>query len=445
MTSRLLTLPLAALALAFATPAAAQLSNTEERITQIVEANLERDIALLEAMVNINSGTHNHDGVREVGQMLMPEFAALGFEVEWIEQDHVDRAGHLFARMEGDSDGTNVLLIGHIDTVFEPESPFQTFSRDGLSATGPGVVDNKGGIIVILAALRAMRDAGTLAGANIVVALTGDEESAGDPIAQSRQHLIEAGQWADVALGFEGLSVMDGRDMGVVARRSSNSWTLTTTGESGHSSGIFREGVGYGAIYEMARILDAFRTQLPEENLTYNVGILAGGTPAALATDGLSAEARGKTNIIPENAVARGDLRTLTQEQSERVAARMQEIVDANLPGTDAELTINFRYPPMAPTEGNMALLDALNGINADLGLERMEPLPPARRGAADISFVAPFVHGLAGMGPAGRGSHAPGETIDLTSIVRQAQRAAILMSRLGENPLTTPIALSDR
>lgn len=422
-------------AFSLAAPAAAQLTPPEQAIVAAVEAGFEDDVALLEAMVNINSGTHNHEGVRAVADLLVPEFEALGFRTEFIDQSEVDRAGHLFAFHEGNSGSTQILMIGHLDTVFEPGSPFQTFTREGDRAIGPGVNDNKGGIVVILSALRAMQVAGTLEGANIVVALTGDEEDAGYPIEQSREHLINTGRWADVTLGFEGLAVMDGRDMGVVARRSSNNWTLTTTGESGHSSRIFSDGSGYGAIYEMTRILDAFRRELPEENLTYNVGFMAGGTPAELGDDNLSAGTVGKTNIIPGNAVARGDLRTISQEQTERVAAAMQAIVDRNLPGTDAEISFNFRYPPMSPTDANRALLARLNVINADMGLDQMAEFPPAMRGAADISFVAPYTDGLAGMGPSGSGAHAAGESADLRSFTRQAQRAAILMTRLtGEN-----------
>lgn len=433
MTNRILISVLAATSLFATTPATAHLTDAEGMITTTVEAHFETDVALLERIVNINSGTHNHTGVREVADVLIPEFEALGFTAEWIDQSHVTRAGHLFLRLEGNPEATPILLIGHLDTVFEPSNAFQTFTREGDRAIGPGVTDNKGGIIVILAAMRAMHAAGTLNDANLIVALTGDEEDAGYPTEQSRAHLIEAGQWADVSLGFEGLSVLDGRDTGVVARRSSNNWTLRTTSQSGHSSGIFREGVGYGAIYELTRILDAFRTQLPEENLTYNVGFMAGGTPAVLGEDNLSASTVGKTNIIPDSAIARGDLRTISQEQSERIAQRMREIVDQNLPGTDAEITINFRYPPMSPSDANRALLARLNAINTDLGLDVMEELPPSRRGAADISFVAPYSDGLAGMGPSGRGGHAIGESVDLLSFTRQAQRAAILITRLSQ------------
>lgn len=419
-----------------AAPASAQLSAPEQVIMQTVEAGHEADIALLEKIVVQNSGTHNHAGVKAVADMLVPEFAALGFTTEWIDQSAQGRAGHLFARHDGQPGTTNMLLIAHLDTVFEPDSPFQGFVREGNRATGPGVEDDKGGIIVILSALKAMQAAGTLDGANIVVAMTGDEEDAGDPLEAARADLLAAGEWADIALGFESLSVQDGRDYGVVARRSSNSWELTTSGRTGHSSGIFTEGQGYGAVYEMARILDRFRQELPEENLTYNVGLVAGGTPATLAEDGLSATTSGKTNIIPDSAVARGDLRTISQEQSDRIAAAMQAIVDENLPGTDAQITFEFRYPPMSPTDGNRALLALLNLVNRHMGLDMMEEWPPARRGAADISFVAPLVSAsLAGMGPNGALGHAPGENVDLDSFIRQSQRAAILMSRLSAQP----------
>lgn len=432
---------LAITALAISTPAAAQLSPTEEVMLENVEAHREADIALLERLVNQNSGTHNHDGVKAVADMFAPEFEALGFEVEWIDQSHVGRAGHLFARHEGRPGSTRMLLIGHLDTVFEPDSPFQRFVREGDRATGPGTEDMKGGNVIILSALRAMKAAGTLDEANIVVALTGDEEDTGDPIEQARADLLAAGEWADVALGFESLSIVDGRDYGVVARRSSNSWRLKTTGKTGHSSGIFAKGQGYGAIYEMARILDTFRRELSEENLTYNVGLMVGGTPAEMSEDGLSANGSGKGNIIPPIAHASGDLRTISQEQSDRIAAAMLAIVDDNLPGTDAEISFEFRYPAMSPTDGNRALLARLNTINTDMGFEKMEEFPPSKRGAADISFVAPLVDAaLAGMGPNGELGHAPGENVDLMSFTRQAQRAAILMSRMASEDWTGSI-----
>ncbi|RIV87217.1 M20/M25/M40 family metallo-hydrolase [Aurantiacibacter xanthus] len=425
-----------ATALALAAPAMAQLSPQEEAIVSAVDAGQDDVIAFHKAIVEINSGTHNAPGVRAVADVVMPELAALGFDVAWIDQSAQGRAGHVFARHTGTPGTTRMLLIGHLDTVFEPTAPFQDYTREGDTVTGPGAEDDKGGVAIMLAALRAMHEAGTLDGANIIVALTGDEESVGSPREAARADLLAAAQESDVALDFEGLARLDGKDMGSIARRSSNSWQVNTTGTEGHSSRIFSDGVGYGAIYELVRILDAFREQLPEEDLTYNVGIIAGGSEAALSDDRLSATAYGKGNIIPPVAVARGDFRTISPEQTERVVAKMEEIVAQNLPGTTATLQVSRGYPPMAPTEGNAALLDRLNAINADLGLEAMAVLPPIMRGAGDINFVAPYVDGLVGLGAAGGNGHAVGEWVDLSSFPRQAKRAAILMSRLaGERP----------
>lgn len=426
----------AALLVAASVPAAAQLSEAELAMTKTIDAEQARTIGFLETMVNQNSGTLNLLGVEAVGKMVRAELEPLGFDVKWIPLPETGRAGHIFATHKGSGRGKKMVLIAHLDTVFEPDSPFQTFKREGDRAIGPGVADDKGGIAIIVAALRAMHQAGTLKDADIVVALTGDEERPGSPIDKVRADLIAAGKWADVALEFEGLATAGDKDFATIARRSSTSWTLKTTGRTGHSSGVFGEGLGFGAIYEMARILDAFREELREPNLTYNVGVIGGGTPAAIDEQGLKIAASGKTNIVAETAIARGDLRSLTDEQDTRVRAKMQAIVAKHLSGTGAELTFaEDGYPPMAPTDGNRALLVTLNRVNRDMGLPEMAEWDPAKRGAADISFVAKDTDGLAGMGPAGEKSHAPGESVDLPSIARQAKRAAILMSRLAQEP----------
>lgn len=405
-------------------------------MAEIVEAESERSIALLERLVNRNSGTLNLEGVREVGELIRAELEPLGFDVRWVDMRETGRAGHIVATHRGDGRGQRVLLIAHLDTVFEPDSRFQAFAREGNRATGPGIGDDKGGMVVVIAALRAMHQAGTLDGADIMVVFTGDEERPGAPLELARRDLTEAGRWAEVALEFENLARENGRDHATVARRSSTSWTLTARGRTGHSSGVFSQGLGYGAIYEMARILDAFRRELPEPNLTYNVGIVAGGTPAQIDADGFRATASGKTNIVAETAIARGDIRTLSAGQEARVRARMQAIVARHLPQTSAELVFaEDGYPPMAPTEGNRALLARLNAVNRDLGLPEMPEYDPARRGAADSSFVAGDADTLAGLGVAGGGAHAEGEWIELDSLTRQATRAAILITRLSREP----------
>lgn len=397
-----------------------------------VAAEAPRSEALLERLVEQNSGSLNLDGVTKVGAMMRAELAPLGFDVRWVDMRATGRAGHIVATHKGSGRGKRVLLIGHLDTVFEPDSPFTGFRREGARAYGPGVGDDKGGLVVIVAALRAMKAAGTLSDADVQIVLTGDEERTGAPLDRARADLIAAGKWADIALEYENVATEAGRDWGTTARRSSTNWAITATGSTGHSSAVFGPALGYGAAYELARILDAFRRELPEPNVTYNVGVMAAGTPATLDESGVRAAASGKTNIVAAEAVARGDLRTLSPEQDARVQARMRAIVAQHLPRTNATITFSDGYPPMAPTAGNRALLAQLNAVNRDLSLPEMPEYDPAKRGAADSSFVAADADTLGGMGASGGGAHAEGEWIDLSSLPRQATRSAILISRLA-------------
>ena len=423
---------LGALALFVSAPAAAALSSAEQVMVRTVDAEQARTTAMLQRWVDQNSGTMNLAGVEAVRRMVEPEFTALGFKTEWIDMKAAGRSGHLVARHAGSRSGKRLLLIAHLDTVFEPDSPFQRWSREGDIGHGPGSGDDKGGIAVIVAALRAMQAAGTLKTANITVFLTGDEEDAGSPLSISRRDLVAEGRKADAALDFEDLAQENGIDMGSTARRSAGSWTLTVTGRSAHSAGV---GAGnYGAIYELARIVDQFRRDLPDDKLTYNVGLIAGGQSVKLDPGKIRLDATGKTNIIAATAIARGDLRAISQEQIERTRAKMRAIVAQPLAGAKAEISFDEdAYPPMPPTDGNRALLERLNRANADMGLAQMGELDPSKRGAGDISFVAADVDGLAGLGPASDGSHTDKEAVDIPSIFKQAKRAAIFMSRLAK------------
>jgi glutamate carboxypeptidase len=423
-------------ALALAAPAFA-LDRAERTMIATVDRETARAEALLERLVNINSGTNNLAGVEAVAQIMRAELEEVGFTVRWVLKRETGRAGHLIAEHRptgGAFRGHRLLLIGHLDTVFEPTSPFQAFKRlPNGQAEGPGVNDMKGGLVIMVQALRAMKAAGALDRTHITIVLTGDEESVGSPRDVARIELLEAARASDLALEFESLAREEGRDMGSIARRSSSSWTVRTTGRSGHSSGIFSAAQGDGAAYELARIVAAFRAELPEPNLTFNVGLMLSGESVTVADSGVAGSATGKGNIIPPVGVAKGDMRTLSDEQTARVRERMRAIVARNLPGTHAEIEFSDGYPAMPPTEGSRAVLARLNRINTELGLPAMPELDPLKRGAGDIAYVASIVDGLIGLGAAGEGSHAPGETIDLASLPLQARRAAILMSRLSK------------
>ena len=417
--------------LAFSLTAAERLTSVETKIVQAVDSSSAESNALLEKIVNLNSGTFNPAGVRAVGEVLRPEFEKLGFAVRWLPMDEVHRAGHLIAERKG-THGKRVLMVGHMDTVFELTSPFRKWTLlSPTSASGPGTSDMKGGLMVMLFALKAMHQAGTLDGTNITVYLTGDEENAGEPLSISRGDFIEKGKASEAAVEFEGGSRSDGRDFATIARRSASLWNLKTTGREGHSAGIFSERAGSGAIYEISRILAAFESQLKEPDLTYNTGVLVGGSNVKFDPAKNAGTAIGKPNIIASTAYASGDIRTVTEEQLKRVREKMKQIVAQHLPQTGAEITFEDKYPSMAATEGNKQLLKVLNTVNLDLNLEAMEPLPPSRRGAGDISFVAPYVDSISGFGSLGGGAHAPGETIDLSRQPVQTKRAALFLYRL--------------
>ncbi len=412
---------------------AGPLDANEQRMVEWIDAHSEDAIALLEETVNISSGTMNHAGVRRVGDVMRRELEGLGFEVEWVElPPEMDRAGHIFGRKATGS-GKKFVMIGHLDTVFEADDDFQVFVREGDVATGPGVDDMKGGNAVIIYALKALQEIGALEDIPVVVAYTGEEEKTGRPLDVSRRELIEAGKWADYGLGFEGAVRYDDSDWGTIARRSSSGWILTVEGRQAHSSGIFGENVGAGAIFEASRILNAFYEEVRgEEHLTFNAGTIQGGTTVDYDPSQNRGKTFGKTNVVPNVAIVHGGIRTISQAQLERAQAAMRAVVARNLPHTTATIEFREGYPPMFPSEGNRGVLRVLSEVNEALGRGPMQELDPSRRGAADISFVSPYTDAIAGLGPLGRGGHTPNERIDLTSMPLAIKRAAILMYRLS-------------
>jgi glutamate carboxypeptidase len=411
---------------------AQQLSAQERRVLAAVDAGAPEALALLERSVNINSGTHNFRGVRAVGDQLAAEFSRLGFTTRWVDGAPWKRAGHLIAERRGNGRGRKVLLIGHLDTVFEEDSPFRQMQRTaGDSARGPGITDMKGGNVVMLLALRALAEAKALDDLQITAVFSGDEEDSGAPIELARRDLTSAADWADVAVGFENGPIDP--HVAVVARRGATSWVLRTSGTPSHSSQLFQPDVGSGAIYEMARILSAFHDSLSHEpKLTFNPGAIVGGTTITFDSVLNRGTAFGKTNVVAESAVVAGDLRALTPEQLTRAKETMGRLVARHYPKTGAVLSFDDGYPPFAPTAGNERLLAMLDRASRDAGLPPVTAVDPLRAGAADISFVAGRVEmAIDGLGLKGRGDHTVEETADLSMLPVQAKRAALLLLRL--------------
>lgn len=408
---------------------AQQLSPVEKKLIQTVEQQMAQTLLLLRQSVDINSGTYNIAGVRAVGELYAKELKALGFTVEWISlPDSLKRAGHLVAYRKG-TKGKKLFLIGHLDTVFEPDMPANPFTLlNDSTATGQGVNDMKGGDVAIIAALKALHQYGLLDQTSITVYMTGDEENAGYPREVSRGDFVTRAQQHDIALAFETAS---GMNTIATARRGASGWKLEVEGKQGHSSGVFGN-AGYGSIYEAARIINTFRERLSKEPyLTFNPGLIVGGSEVSYNDQAQQGQVAGKTNIISPRTYANGDLRFLSEEQKENARTVMREIVGQSLPGTKASIRFSDGIPAMPPTEGNTKLAVQLSEVSEALGFGKVSPGNPGSRGAGDISYVAKYLDCLDGLGASGRGAHAPGETINLKEYPKLIQRTAVFLYRL--------------
>jgi len=420
--------------------AIASLNKEEQKVMDYIDANMPRAIALLKESVNINSGTLNIAGVKKVGEIFAREFEKANFKTKWIPMpDSLRRAGHLVATIgfnnnavgKTNTKGKKLFLIGHLDTVFEPDMPANPFTMlNDSTATGQGVNDMKGGDVVMIIALQALHAQGLLKDADIIAYLTGDEEHAANPREISRKDFIESAKQTDIALAFEGAN---GLNSVATARRGASGWTLNVKAKTGHSSGVFTANAGYGAIYEAARIVNEFRVQLSTEKyLTFNPGVFIGGSEMNYDPSKSSGAAIGKTNIISPAVTVTGDLRFLTEEQKINARKKMSAIVANNLAGTKATIKFTDGIPSMAPTEGNNKLLEVISGVTSDMGLGATMAGDPGSRGAGDISYIAAYVDCIDGLGASGKGAHAPGETINLKELPYLIKRAALTIYRLS-------------
>ncbi|MFI5205817.1 MAG: M20/M25/M40 family metallo-hydrolase, partial [Candidatus Paceibacterales bacterium] len=332
-------------------------------------------LALLEQLVNINSGTANFTGVHQVGDVLRKQFEELGFKTRWIESSvETHRAGTFLAERKGPAGAKRLLLLGHLDTVFSLSSPFQHFRRHGNVATGPGIVDAKGGDVVILSALKALQAAKALENTSITVLLTPDAENVAQPTSLSRKPLLQAAQHADVALDFEGSL---GLGTSTIARRGTSYWEIKTKDALGTNR----------AVFELARILNTMRIELEEEDyLSFSSDAITGPV---------------KSDLMVTAAFAKGNLSFLTEKQRKKVEDKIQAIVQQNLPGTTAVVRFQDGISAMKPTQQDKNLLKNYSQVSIDLGYGVVKPLPSGLRDPADISYIAGSMPAnLSGLGP---------------------------------------------
>lgn len=409
---------------------AATLSPSEQKIRDHIINHKQAQIVLLEKLVNINSGTTNPNGVHKVGEIMRREFKQLGFTTRWVEEPAtMHRAGTLIAEHHGKR-GKRLLLIGHLDTVFAKDSPFRHIELQNHIAKGPGTLDDKGGMVVMLFALQALHENHALDDTTITVVLTGDEEDSGKPTYISRKPLLDAANKMEIALDFEPTLSLS---TATIARRGITDWTVTTHGNESHSATIFQKNVGAGAIFELARILNTMRTALVGiKDVTFNPGIVLAGTQITYDPAASQGTAFGKQNVVAKIALARGDLRYLTVNQKKSLEAKMTAIVGQHLEGKKSTISFQDGIPAMQPTAQNLELLKQYSRASIDLGHGEIKPLEPGSRGAGDISYVASIVPAdLAGLGPVGLGAHSIIEALELDSLPVQTERAAVFIYRL--------------
>jgi glutamate carboxypeptidase len=413
---------------------AQDLSPAERKLAQAVEARLAEEMSALEKVVNIDSGTFNTEGVREVGRFFEKELQALGFKTRWIPMpEAMHRAGHLCAeRVSPMPSGRRVLLLGHMDTVFEGQG--HRFQNDGGVIRGAGVMDMKGGDVVLLFALKALESAGLLKGATVRVFLTGDEENPGLPTSESRREIVTIAQESDVALSFEPALASSAATV-LLGRRGLSTWSLDVSATGGHSAFVLRPRSGAGAIYETSRILDGFRAAFSSGNVTVNPGLFLGGTDVAYDAAKSAGTSTGKYNVVSRSATVKGDLRALEASEREAAKARMREIVAASLPKASAKLEFDDLVPPFPVTEGNRTLMKWVDAAGRALGQPTLAERDPVASGFGDANFVCSVVSVVDGLGVAGDGLHSPNESADPRSVGPMTARAAVAIARLLHSP----------
>lgn len=395
----------------------------EQEMVVWLDEREEEMLALLERITNMNSGSLNSAGLDAVAAVFDEELRGLGFSTSRLPGElidmpscpgsdySIDLADHLLARRPGN--GSRLLLMGHIDTVFPPDSPFQTFRRQGDTIYGPGVADMKGGLVVMLYALKALAAADALDEAAFTVLLNSDEEMGS---LSSRKYLEEEALNHDWGLVYEssGIDTMTRQRKGIGQAR------LVVTGRAAHSGGAHEQGLS--AIKELAyKIVQIENMTNYETGLTVNVGVVNGG------------EAR---NTISPCAEALIDLRYPQPEQGVAAVELWREIFERvySYPVDSGEITtesyINLHRPPKIPTPESDYLLDKTIAIGRLLGQDiGIVDSGGGTDGSLTQGVGLPTIDSL---GIAGSGAHSNREEARASSLAERAALSAVLMRRLS-------------
>jgi glutamate carboxypeptidase len=397
-------------------PAAALAAQTpvarDNRVWAAAEAARPAQLKLLEQVVNIDSGTGDVDGGRKVAAILAARLKALGFSVESVKAEADGLPENTVATLTGTGKG-RILLIGHIDTVFGPGTVAKRpFRMDAEKAYGPGVSDEKGGVVEGVYAMQILRDLGFKDFKQIVFLIETSEER-GSP--GTRKLIDKLVADADVELNLE---PGDTPDVLTVWRKGSATFHIDVKGRAAHAGIAPQE--GRNAAVELIHQLQADDV-FPKsgDGLTANLTVMTAGTRA---------------NIIPENASAQINVRVRDKADLAKVQATLEKnALTTQVPDTKVTVSREPSFPPLPVNPGTDALAGQAEAIYAGLGMKI------ARGGNGGASESAMAVDGgipaLDGLGPAAGGFHADTEYLVLSSVTPRLYLLTKLIQELGHQP----------
>jgi glutamate carboxypeptidase len=401
-----------AAAAALAGPGQAAPAKRDDALWRAAAAARTDQVALLQQVVDLDSGTGDVEGGRKVAALLAPRLQALGMTVEAVPAEAPGLADNLVARLQGKGRG-RILLIGHLDTVFGAgtvaKRPFRT---DQSRAYGPGVADEKGGVVEGLLAIRLLRERGFADFKSITFLIESSEER-GSP--GTRALIARLLAEADVELNLE---PGDPPDAVTVWRKGSTTFHIAVKGRAAHAGVAPQD--GRNAAVELIHQIEADDV-FPKsgDGVTANLTVMSAGTRA---------------NIIPETAEAQINVRVRDRADFAKVEqAYRANAANTQVPDTTVAVVRESAYPPLPTNPATEALADRAQAIYAGLGLQ----LGRGGNGGASESALAADagVPALDGLGPVGGGFHSDGEYLELATLTPRLYLLAKLLMQLGPNP----------
>ncbi|HEY8571203.1 glutamate carboxypeptidase [Phenylobacterium sp.] len=384
----------------------------DDRVWAAAEKARPDQLKLLEQLVNIDSGTGDVEGARRALDVLVPRFRALGLTTELVPAEQPGHADNLVARIAGLGRG-RILMIAHIDTVFGPGTAAKRpFRADATRAYGPGVGDEKGGVVEGLYALQILREVGFTDFKEIVFLIETSEER-GSP--GTRALIAKLVAEADVELNLE---PGDAPDKLTVWRKGSATYHIEVKGRAAHAGVAPQEGRN-AAVELINQLKKADVFPKSGEGLTANLTLMQAGA---------------RNNIIPEDASAAINVRVRKKEDFAKVEQTLRRNAQTtSVPDTKVNVRLEPSFPPLPNNPATEALADRAAAIYAGLGLQ----IGRGGNGGASESALAADagVPALDGLGPVGGGFHSEAEYIELKTVTPRLYLLAKLIMDLGRDP----------